>query len=885
MKKMLQGLSLVVMLIGLVIQTSFAQSTPQRVTIRDLNTYASLTAQSDIPNQSLKDSLVSFTAVIVAYPKNSGLASYTQSTDGISRIHVFVTDTTAMSDRKEGMSMQIVETDVSMIENFNRGDVVDITGRLTFYANTAQFDLESITDISTNAGVDPARFKPLLNPIKVSVSDLNKYNSDGTMELNLANYSKYVGSYVEIDNATITNVSTGDRPNWALKQGDNLIYIYDTSLRYRNDRSTYRTGYNYRHTEDGNFVPPPAGAVVNVKGFITLNNDDPDALNATGMDSFTINPWDDGIVWLNGAKNVDGQNGFSWPNDVTVVGYPPSFANFTISDRTPKSTDQVTVSADITADGSATVQKVELIYNDGTKDSTVAMTNTGGDTYTYQFPAFANFTSVSFTIKATDDGGLVGTYPQGAAESFIVLDQQVNSISVIQKTPDGKPGSSPLDGVGLLPMNVKALVMADSADGFVIIQDSSVAWSGVYLDAATPNVKALKRGDQITLTKGEVKEDYGITYVTNATFTVDSHNNDITKYIPSILTQDITSGTDRGEAYEGMIVKFEDLKVVTNQADGSSDYGEWEIGSRQGGDAAADTLTPGQGLRVDEGVPSFGSGPQNISGDMNENIKIDAQVTSLTGAVYYSYGNPKMILRSVSDIVGTDWTYPTRTFSLTSPADNATVEVTGSTTVQWGSSMEYDGNKVHYIWALAGTSDTTFTNPVAEVASDNNGEANSLTLDFKTVDDILANAGLSVGDSKDLIWSVFVTDGVDTVQASTYSGTDFTPTYNTLTLTRGVDTGIEDNNGGLPHNVELNQNYPNPFNPTTTIKYALPSRSNVRLTVYNILGRRVAVLVNKVQSAGNYMINFDASKLSSGMYFYRLEAGSKTLTQKMILIK
>jgi hypothetical protein len=89
----------------------------------------------------------------------------------------------------------------------------------------------------------------------------------------------------------------------------------------------------------------------------------------------------------------------------------------------------------------------------------------------------------------------------------------------------------------------------------------------------------------------------------------------------------------------------------------------------------------------------------------------------------------------------------------------------------------------------------------------------------------------------------------------------------------------------LPSEFSLEQNYPNPFNPSTTIKYSLPENSFVNLAVYNLLGENVRTLVNEVQNAGNYNLNFDASGLTSGTYVYRLSTASGTLTQKMVLLK
>ncbi len=83
----------------------------------------------------------------------------------------------------------------------------------------------------------------------------------------------------------------------------------------------------------------------------------------------------------------------------------------------------------------------------------------------------------------------------------------------------------------------------------------------------------------------------------------------------------------------------------------------------------------------------------------------------------------------------------------------------------------------------------------------------------------------------------------------------------------------------------LGQNFPNPFNPTTTITYTLPQASNVMLKVYDALGREVATVVNEYKNAGYYQANFDAGKLSGGMYFYKLQAGNFTSIKKMQLVK
>jgi hypothetical protein len=88
-----------------------------------------------------------------------------------------------------------------------------------------------------------------------------------------------------------------------------------------------------------------------------------------------------------------------------------------------------------------------------------------------------------------------------------------------------------------------------------------------------------------------------------------------------------------------------------------------------------------------------------------------------------------------------------------------------------------------------------------------------------------------------------------------------------------------------PRSFTLSQNYPNPFNPTTTIDFVLPKASDVKLSVFSVLGQKVAALVNAHMNAGQQSVIFDASKLPSGVYFYKLEAGNFRSIKKMMFLK
>jgi hypothetical protein len=106
-------------------------------------------------------------------------------------------------------------------------------------------------------------------------------------------------------------------------------------------------------------------------------------------------------------------------------------------------------------------------------------------------------------------------------------------------------------------------------------------------------------------------------------------------------------------------------------------------------------------------------------------------------------------------------------------------------------------------------------------------------------------------------------------------------------LTTGV---IAYNSESSPGTFQLNQNYPNPFNPSTTINYYLPSASDVELRIYNQLGREVRTLVKMRQSTGAHQVHWDgrdgsSNLVASGLYFYRLNAGSFVETRKMMLLR
>jgi len=156
--------------------------------------------------------------------------------------------------------------------------------------------------------------------------------------------------------------------------------------------------------------------------------------------------------------------------------------------------------------------------------------------------------------------------------------------------------------------------------------------------------------------------------------------------------------------------------------------------------------------------------------------------------------------------------------------------------------------------------------------------ANAMKIDYKSVfDEIYAAQAMLAA----IEWDVSVTDGIAEVLAENGP------------LTVGVnasDAVLSINEELLPEVYALHQNYPNPFNPITTLRYDLPENSIVRITIYNIQGREIKVLVNQYQEAGYKSVRWNATNdygkpVSAGMYFYKIRAGEFVQTKKMVLLK
>jgi hypothetical protein len=151
-------------------------------------------------------------------------------------------------------------------------------------------------------------------------------------------------------------------------------------------------------------------------------------------------------------------------------------------------------------------------------------------------------------------------------------------------------------------------------------------------------------------------------------------------------------------------------------------------------------------------------------------------------------------------------------------------------------------------------------------------------------------SGVYVSTDDGVRW-IPVNEGLNvrTVTSLAVSGTNlFAGTFSNGVWRRPLSefvTSVGRISADMPARFTLEQNYPNPFNPTTTIRYALPQRASVSLIVYNTLGQQVATLVNDNQDVGYHEVRFNGSNLSSGVYFYRLQAGAFVEAKKFVLVR
>jgi len=212
--------------------------------------------------------------------------------------------------------------------------------------------------------------------------------------------------------------------------------------------------------------------------------------------------------------------------------------------------------------------------------------------------------------------------------------------------------------------------------------------------------------------------------------------------------------------------------------------------------------------------------------------------------------------------------------SLLTPIDDAEISIAGDVSTNlvatWSASSDIEGDSLTYTWQAA--TDSLFADIIVNA---NVGSNLNYNISYGDLDTILVDLGVESGASATVYHRVIVSDGSDETSSDTRS----------VTMERGTLTSNENDGIDTPNRFVLDQNYPNPFNPSTKISFSLEEAAPTQLVVYNMLGQKVATLVNERLSAGEHTFNFKADNLSSGIYIYRLQSANQSLTKRMTLIK
>ena len=215
---------------------------------------------------------------------------------------------------------------------------------------------------------------------------------------------------------------------------------------------------------------------------------------------------------------------------------------------------------------------------------------------------------------------------------------------------------------------------------------------------------------------------------------------------------------------------------------------------------------------------------------------------------------------------------PENTFLYATPETEIVfdIEVTNLTAMDQTVFIVRSINNLPVGWTSALCFDLCFSSEVDSIAT---------TLDF-------GSTPLAAGETR-VVQLHFITDNsIATGHVELQAGTFRNPEDRiTLDLTATTDPTVSVNDGSALNSYSLSQNYPNPFNPSTKISYNVGEPGLVQMKVYNILGVEVATLVNEQKIAGNYTVEFDASRFSSGVYLYSITVNNFSQTRKMILEK
>jgi hypothetical protein len=609
MKKIL----LITFIIGVTLLNVYPQTYP-KVSIRDIQyrAEADLSAGNDA-SPKLGDTVTVVGLVMVPSLDNPSTTRKPIMWAG-ARWQTYIVDTAFGT---EWAGLNIIQHDTStagqatFMDLLDSAQVIAVTGRIEeFGTPNRQTQLAVLTTVSINfLGSKPAR--PAAVPVQVS------YFAKGTA-IQLVTGEKYEGMYVEF-----TNVFTSDRN---LANGTYAINDAAGNKMFIHDQSGYFTRRAHRLRA---WDPPLDGTTIDkIRGVI-----------GTGAQGFVLRP--------------------IFPNDIVLGSIiPPAISGITRNQAVVGPGQAVQVSAQITdIDGTISSAKLKYRVNGGTLTE-INMTNTSGTTYSAAIPGVSDSALVDYFVWAQDNAGNASLNPTDTTRSryfYLVLNRPL-TIQDVQYAPFGNG----LGGYVDYRVTLRGIVTADTSDlrgdgGSITrrayIQNGVGPWSGIWVAGLAGD--ELKRGDDVSVV-GLIREIFSHTAIDSVT-TLTKHSSG--NAIPAVqlqITGDIggkTKGTVSAEKWEGVLIKFNNLTVSNENADGNPGPGGG--GNSNFGEIL---ITDGSGnlrLELQEGPNKYHNNwTASLPAHKTIGVKAGNKFDSLTGILFFSFANYKLVPRTDADFVG-----------------------------------------------------------------------------------------------------------------------------------------------------------------------------------------------------------------------------------------
>lgn len=687
------------------------------------------------------------------------------------------------------------------VDNFQVGNIVECTGIVNTFEGNTQFLLLPIeTEI--------IGFSSMPLPDEHEIAEFMVSDGAGGQVINTLDGEKYEGKYVEFTNVYVTDVvPSGLRWFWYLQDdAGNKIQIRDMSGHFRNDTyddecNIWAGGAAGETNTPLAYTPPAIGTnLAYVRGVI---------LEFTAETQYAIAP----------LLLTDIGPSLASPPVITDITRTPVLAT---------SSETVTVSATIT-DIDGTVASADLYYSYGigsTDWNLAVMSNVGGSTWSADIPGPGiDSTYVNYYIEAFDnDGNNISNPTAAAPNTYIVYDGGINSIVQIQNTPFPS-GSSIWANDSIADMDIEAIVTATTRTydlGLVAVQEGSGAYEGIFIKSVPGDgTDALFRGDKIHITAAKVIEEFGVTKLSNITYTLISQMNDLPTYVTGINPLDVDAKIYAStEPWEGMMVKFDNAFVTSNNADAATGgaFGEWRVNSSN---------TPEVGMRCDDYSYeiNFEFGVDTLT--MGENL------TYIQGLMYYSFGNWKLLPRDKNDIEGYTTTYPNSivAFNFTTPAAAGTID------------------------QVAGT-----INISVPMGTDLTALVPSIDITGQYVDPA---SGIAQNFSAPVTYTAYAPV---TFEAKTYL----------VTVTEAVAINTL--------NLSEIQVYPNPTSDDLTVEIGVPTEMQVSIEIKDLEGRNI-MIINELCHVGKNIFAFDLRAVPNGLYLLQISDKGKTRILKIEVSK